>query len=95
MDNEMIVIKKANIDELVEQLKLFNENIKKLNAATQEEIFYTRKEVEKHYKLSTRAVGKIFNALLKDKVVNIGKSQKIAKMHIDNLLKNGVTQKFV
>ena len=92
MNDEMIVIRKANLDELIEQLKLLNQNLCKLDF-NKEEKFLTRKEVKKLYKISERATMKIFNILLKDKVINIGREQKIAKEHIDELFRKGVVLK--
>lgn len=93
MENEMIIMRKVDFTELIEQLKLFNENFEKMNFNKKEEKFLTRKEVEKQYKLSIRAVRKIFTVLLKDKVVNISKEQRLSTKHIDDLFNNGVVLK--
>lgn len=96
MDNEMLIIQKADLKELIEQFKLFNENIKNLNLNSESKnIFYTRKEVQEHYNLSERETSKIFTKLLKDKVIDIGKGQKLAKAHIDKLFTKGVVMKEV
>ena len=42
----MILINSIKVDELIEQLKLFNSNLEKMNFNKQEEIFYTRKEAK-------------------------------------------------
>ena len=93
MDNEVLVIKKTDLTELIEQLKLFNENIKKINTSSDEVVFFTRKEAKEHYKMSEREVTKVYTKLLKNKIVDIGKEQRIAKEHIDNLFKQGVVLK--
>ena len=95
MENEMIVIKKVNVDELVEQLKIFNSNIAKLNLNEVEDKFFTRDETQEYYNLSKRETDKIYNSILKDFVVDIGKNQRLAKSHIDNMFKNGIKMKFV
>lgn len=76
--------------EKVEQLL---EEIKSILNNQREDIFYTRDEAQEHYKLSKREVDKIYNTLLKDKVVNIGKFTRLAKVHIDNLFIKGVVSK--
>lgn len=93
MDNQMILINSIKVDELIEQLKLFNSNLEKMNFNKQEEIFYTRKEAKEHYNMSDRETVKIFTKLLKNKIVNIGKEQRLAKCHIDELFKRGVVLK--
>lgn len=89
----MILINSIKVDELIEQLKLFNSNLEKMNFNKQEEIFYTRKEAKEHYNMSDRETTKIFTKLLKNKIVNIGKEQRLAKCHIDELFKRGVVLK--
>lgn len=94
MDNEMLIIQKADLKELIEQFKLFNENIKSLNLNNDtKEIFYTRKEAQEHYNMSERETAKIFTKLLKNKIVDIGKEQRLAKCHIDELFKQGIVSK--
>lgn len=93
MDNQMILINSIKVDELIEQLKLFNSNIEKMNFNKQEDIFYTRKEAQEHYNMSERETIKLFTKLLKNKVVDIGKEQRLAKCHIDELFKQGVVLK--
>ncbi len=93
MDNQMILINSIKVDELIEQLKLFNSNLEKMNFNKQEEIFYTRKEAKEHYNMSDRETAKIFTKLLKNKIVNIGKEQRLAKCHIDELFIRGVVSK--
>ena len=94
MNSEILIIQKADLKELIEQLKIFNENIKNLNTSGKtEEVFFTRKQTQDHYKISEREVIKIFTKLLKDKVIYIGKEQRLAKEHIDNLFKQGVVSK--
>lgn len=96
MDNEMLIIQKADLKELIEQFKLFNENIKNINLnGESKNIFFTRDEAQEHYGLSKREVDKIYNNLLKNKVVNIGKNTRLAKVHIDKLFTNGVQMKHV
>lgn len=93
VDNEMLVIKRTDLNELVNQLKKLNNNFENLNFEKQEEKFMTRKEVEEHYGLSERATTKIFTKLLKDKVIDIGKVQRLAKSNIDKMFKEGVILK--
>ncbi len=96
MNNEMIVINKADISELINQFKIFNENISKLELREKsDKQFFTRDEAQEFYKFSKREVDKIYNTLLRDKVVNIGKHQRLAKVHIDNLLTEGCKMKYV
>lgn len=75
-------------------IELLNEIKESLNNQ-REDIFYTRDEAQEHYNLSKREVDKIYNTLLKDKVVDIGKCQRLAKIHIDKLFTEGVTMKYV
>ena len=94
MDNEMLIIQKADLKELIEQFKLFNENIKSLNLNNDtKDIFYTRKEAQEHYNMSERETIKVFTKLLKNKVVDIGKEQRLAKCHIDELFRQGIVSK--
>ena len=96
MENEMIVINKADISELLNQFKLFNENISKLELREKsDKQFFTRDEAQAYYGFSKREVDKIYNTILKDKVVDIGKCQRLAKTHIDNMLTNGVKMKHI
>lgn len=94
MDSEMLIIQKSDLKELIEQIKLFNENIKNLNLNGEaKDIFYTRKEAQEHYNMSERETIKLFTKLLKNKVVDIGKEQRLAKCHIDELFRQGVVSK--
>lgn len=93
MDNEMLIIRKVDFEELLNQLKRLNTNFENLNFEKQEEKFMTRKEVEEHYGLSERATTKIFTKLLKNKVIDIGKVQRLAKSNIDSMFKEGVVLK--
>lgn len=93
MDNEMLIIRKVDFEELLNQLKRLNTNFENLNIEKQEEKFMTRKEVEEHYGLSERATTKIFTKLLKNKVIDIGKVQRLAKSNIDSMFKEGVVLK--
>lgn len=93
MDNQMILINNIKVDELIEQLRLFNSNLEKMNFNKPEEIFYTRKEAQEHYNMSERETAKIFTKLLKNKIVDIGKEQRLAKCHIDELFKQGIVSK--
>ena len=47
----------------------------------------------KKYEFSDRAVKKLFTEILKDKVVYIGKEQKLSKRNIEALLEQGVRLK--
>ena len=93
MSTEMLVISKADLSELTEQIKTLNKNFANITGLNKEEQFLTREQVREQYKLSAREVAKIFNNLLKEKVVNIGKLQKLAKRHIDELFIQGITLK--
>lgn len=93
MENEMIVIRKADFNNLIEQLKIFNSNFEKLNFNKEDEKFFTRKEAQQYYNMSERETAKLFNKILKDKVVDIGKEQRLAKVNIDQLFRNGVVLK--
>lgn len=75
-------------------IELLNEINKKLDFQ-REDIFYTRDEAMKHYGLSRREVDKIYNIILKEKVTDIGKHQKLAKVHIDKMFMDGVKLKYV
>lgn len=96
MNDEALVVTKTNsvkiFDEMLEEMKLINKHLSELKSNKQDEIL-TRKEVQKLYKISERATMKIFNVLLKEKVINIGREQKIAKEHIDELFRKGVVLK--
>lgn len=93
MEKTMYVVSEVQLNELIESIKLLTENLKNISGTNETKEFYTRKQVAEHYELSDRAVIKIFTKLLKDKVVNIGKEQKLAKIHIDDLFEKGVTLK--
>lgn len=75
-------------------IELLTEINNKLNLQ-REDIFYTRDEAQEHYKLSKREVDKIYNTILKDKVTDIGKCQRLAKVHIDKMFTDGVRMKCV
>lgn len=77
-----------------EVVKLLIEINNKLDLQ-REDIFYTRDEAQEHYKLSKREVDKIYNTILKDKVTDIGKCQRLAKVHIDKMFTDGVRMKCV
>lgn len=85
----MFVVSEVKLDELTEKIQLLIDSIENISNK-EEKIFYTRKQVSEHYDLSPRETIKIFNKLLKDKVVDIGKEQKLAKTHIDKLFESGV-----
>lgn len=93
MEKTMYVVSEVQLNELISSIKLLTENLQNLSGSSENKEFYTRKQVAEHYSLSDRAVIKIFTKLLEDKVVNIGKEQKLAKVHIDNLFEQGVTLK--
>lgn len=90
MPTEMLVISKADLQELTEQIKVLNQNFANITGLKKEQSYLTRKQVEEHYDLSKQEVAKIFNYVIKDKVIKLGKTQKIAKEHIDNLFNEGV-----
>ena len=87
-----ISIKEAyELEEIIKLLSQINEKLE----SQRDDIIYTREEAKKHYKLSQREVDKIYNTILKDKVVDIGKCQRLAKVHIDDMFKNGIKMKHV
>lgn len=77
------------MEKVIELLLQINEKLD----SKRDDIFYTRKQVQQHYEMSERATTKLFNKILKDKVVDIGKEQKLAKVHIDELFRNGIVSK--
>lgn len=79
------------MEKVIELLMQINEKL----ANQREDIFYTRDEAQEHYGLSKREVDKIYNTLLRDKVVNIGKYTRLAKVHIDKLFTDGVKMKHI
>lgn len=93
MENEMIIMRKADFTDLITELRTLNNNFKNLNLNKEEDKFFTRDEAQEYYNLSKREVDKIFNNLLRNKVVNIGKNTRLAKSHIDDLFKQGVVSK--
>lgn len=90
---EMIVVNPIELSELTEQIKKLNENITNIKTNEEPTILYTRTEVMKKYDFSDRAVKKLFTEILKDKVVYIGKEQKLSKRNIEALLEHGVRLK--
>ena len=90
---EMIVVNPIELSELTEQIKKLNENITNIKTNEESTILYTRTEVMKKYDFSDRAVKKLFTEILKDKVVYIGKEQKLSKRNIEALLEHGVRLK--
>lgn len=93
MPTEMLVISKADLSELTAQIKKLNENITNIAVKDEPTVLYTRTEVMNQYKFSDRAVKKLFTEILKDKVVYIGKEQKLSKRNIEDLLEQGVRLK--
>lgn len=79
------------VEKAIELLMQINEKLE----SQRKDIFYTRDEAQEHYGLSKREVDKIYNTLLRDKVVNIGKLTRLAKVHIDKLFIDGVKMKHV
>ena len=90
---ELIVVNPIELSELTEQIKKLNENITNIKGNEESTILYTRLEVMKKYDFSERAVRKLFTETLKDKVVYIGKEQKLSKRNIEALLEQGVRLK--
>ncbi len=93
MEKTMLVISEAQLGNLIEKIQLLTDRIENIAIRNEEKVFYTREQVAKHYDISDRATAKIFTNILKDKVVDIGKTQKIAKFHIDKLFEEGVKLK--
>lgn len=95
MENEMLLIRKLDITELNKNISKLTEVLTELNLTKQEEKFFTRDEAQEYYKFSKREVDKVYNTILKDKVVDIGKCQRLAKVHIDKMLTEGIKMKYV
>lgn len=93
MPTEMLVISKADLQELTEQIKQLNQNFASLTGMNEPTVLLTRNQVMQQYGFSDRATKKIFTTLLKDKVVDIGKEQKLSKKNIDAILEQGVKLK--
>lgn len=89
----MLVISEVQLGNLIEKIQLLADRIENIAIKNEEKVFYTREQVAEHYEISDRATAKIFTNILKDKVVDIGKTQKIAKSHIDKLFEEGVKLK--
>lgn len=79
------------MEKVIELLIKINEKLD----SQREDIFFTRDEAQKHYNFSKREVDKVYNTILKDKVVDIGKCQRLAKVHIDKMLTEGIKMKYV
>lgn len=79
------------MDKVIELLTEIKESVD----AKRDDIFYTRDQAQVHYGFSKREVDKVFNTILKDKVTDIGKCQRLAKVHIDKMLMDGVKVKYV
>lgn len=90
---EMILVNPLELSELTAQIKKLNENITNIAVKDDSTILYTRVEVMKQYNFSDRAVKKLFTDILKDKVVYIGKEQKLSKRNIEAILEQGVRLK--
>lgn len=95
MDNQMLLISKVDLNNLIKHIEKLTEVLSNLNGLNVENKFFTRDEAMEHYNLSRREVDKIYNTILKDKVIDIGKNQRLAKVHIDKMFMNGVKQKYV
>ena len=93
MPTEMLVISKADLEELTEQIKQLNRNFASLTGMNEPTVLLTRNQVMQQYGFSDRATKKIFTTLLKDKVVDIGKEQRLSKKNIDTILEQGVKLK--
>lgn len=77
------------MDRVIELLIEINDKLE----SQRDDIFYTRKQAQAHYDMSERETAKLFNKLLKDKIVDIGKEQRLAKIHIDELFRQGIVSK--
>ena len=95
MDNQMLLINKADLNNLIEHIEKLTEVLSNLNGLNEEKKFFTRDEAMEYYNLSRREVDKIYNTILKEKVIDIGKNQRLAKAHIDKIFMDGVKQKYV
>lgn len=89
----MFVVSEIKIDELIKNIQLLNDNLQNLAVPEKSKEFLTREQVADKYDLSVRATTKIFNVLLRDKVIDIGKTQKICQTHIEDLFEQGVKLK--
>ena len=93
MEKTMFVISQVQLDNLTNKIQLLIDSLENISGKNEEKIFFTREQVAEHYGISERATAKIFTNLLRDKVVDIGKTQKLAKSHIDKLFEDGVKLK--
>lgn len=93
MEKTMFVISQVQLDNLTNKIQLLIDSLENISGKNEEKIFFTREQVAEHYDISERATSKIFTNLLRDKVVDIGKTQKLAKSHIDKLFEDGVKLK--
>ena len=95
MDNQMILISKVDLNNLIKHIEKLTEVLSNLNGLKVENKFFTRDEAQEYYNLSKREVDKIYNTILKDKVIDIGKNQRLAKVNIDKIFIDGVKLKYV
>lgn len=93
MEGVMLLVPKEELEKLYGAIERLNNNFENLNLNKQDAEFLTRREVAQRYDMSERETAKLFTRLLKDKVVDIGKEQRLAKEHIDNLFRQGVVSK--
>ena len=77
------------MDKILEILIKINDNLEN----SKSDKFFTRKEVAEHYNLSQKETIKLFTKILKQYVVDIGKEQRLAKSHIDELFTKGIVMK--
>lgn len=90
MPTEMFMVSKADLDELLDQIKLLNENLARINHTQNKEEYLTRPEIEEQFGLSRYEVSKLFNRVLRDKVIKLGRQHRIAKSNIEEAFKNGI-----
>ena len=95
MENQMLLISKVDLNNLIIHIEKLTDVLSNLNGLKVENVFFTREEAMEHYGLSRREVDKIYNTILKEKVTDIGKNQKLAKVHIDKMFLDGVKIKHV
>ena len=95
MENQMLLISKVDLNNLIIHIEKLTDVLSNLNGLKVENVFFTREEAMEHYGLSRREVDKIYNTILREKVTDIGKHQKLAKVHIDKMFLDGVKIKHV
>ena len=89
MTSEMLVISKVELQELKEQVKALNDTLSEFTKLNNQEVYLTRPEVEEKYGLTRYEVSRLFNKVLRDKVIKLGRKQKLAVSNIEEAFKKG------